>query len=148
MRSNRLGQIPISVAGRRRGARLALVLSLAAGSAALAIAQIRTGITLVPVDVRVVDRDGNPVTDLTVIVDDAKGEQLIQKIERLNLELSTVEYGRTVKARKEALEASLNINVKGKPEFVRTVVFRVRVELVLFGFDTSPAVAVTSLRWS
>ncbi len=41
-----------------------LALTLAVAAYAHTSAQIRTGVTLVPLDVRVVDRDGNPVTNL------------------------------------------------------------------------------------
>ncbi len=49
----------------------AILVSVAVASVGLPFAQVRpgvqfrTGVVLVPVDVRVVDRDGNPVTDLT-----------------------------------------------------------------------------------
>jgi VWFA-related protein len=54
---------------------LAAVISLHPSSSA----QVRTGVTLVPLDVRVVDRDGNPVTDLvasdfTIYEDDVPQE--------------------------------------------------------------------------
>jgi hypothetical protein len=61
--------------------------------------------------------------DLAVVVDDKRGEPLAEEAERLKLEFSAAEYARTIGPRRDLLEASLNVTVKGEPAFVRVVVY-------------------------
>jgi VWFA-related protein len=61
--------------------------------------------------------------DLAVVVDDANEELLTQKVERLAFELSPADYARTLGTKREWLEATLTIDIKGEPAYLRVVVF-------------------------
>ena len=58
--------------------------------------QFRTGVTLVPLEVRVVDKDGNPVTDLTIADFAVRDGGALQKLEHFEaVSSATATQGRT-----------------------------------------------------
>ncbi|HSC30045.1 MAG TPA: hypothetical protein VLD67_22380 [Vicinamibacterales bacterium] len=61
--------------------------------------------------------------DLAVVVDDANGEPLAERIETVPFEFTAADLGRTRGTKREWLEASLTLDVTGEPSYVRVVVF-------------------------